>query len=79
MICPNCNKEVIFYFDEWGHTPYHLHCNNCGINIGSQSIKKCEELLQKYHKSYTYIEYYMNNIQFLYINGEEIINNEMKW
>ena len=62
VICPNCNKEVTFYFDEWGHTPYHLHCNNCGINIGAQSIKKCIELFQEYSKPLTHIEFWGNQI-----------------
>lgn len=78
MKCPNCNTNIFFCLDEWGHTPWHLHCEKCHINIGSQSFQTCEELLQKYHQPNTYIEYYRNGIQWMYVNGEEIINNEKK-
>ena len=78
IICPNCKNKMFFCYDEWGYTPAHLHCDNCHINIGATSFQKCIDLLQEYHQPQTYMEYYKNNIQWLMINGKEIINNEMK-
>jgi predicted nucleic acid-binding Zn ribbon protein len=46
ILCPSCNSECYFRLDEWGHTPFHLHCDKCDINIGSVSFKKCINLLQ---------------------------------
>jgi len=57
MICPNCNKEMYWGLDEFGHTPWHLHCENCDINIGVNKPSKAIELIKKYHKPHTYIEY----------------------
>ena len=56
--CPNCGELVYFCFDEWGHTPFHLHCNKCDINIGASSFEQTIELLKKYHKPHTLIEFY---------------------
>lgn len=61
--CPNCNNKLTFGLDEWGHTPFHLHCDNCGIIIGATSLGKCFELFKKYHEPNTYIEFYHNKIQ----------------
>jgi hypothetical protein len=74
LYCPTCQEKVHFHLDEWGRTPWHLHCENCNINIGMNYLKKAEELLQKYHSPNTWIEYYENVIQILNINGEYIIN-----
>lgn len=74
LYCPTCQEKVHFHLDEWGRTPWHLHCENCNINIGMNYLKKAEELLQKYHSPNTWIEYYENAIQILNINGEYIIN-----
>lgn len=38
ILCPNCNNKIFFYYDEWGYTPAHLHCNNCYINIGATNF-----------------------------------------
>jgi len=57
IICPNCNKEMYWNLDSFGYTPWHLHCDNCHINIGVNKQSKAIELLEKYHKPYTYIEY----------------------
>ena len=46
-----------------GRTPFHIHCNNCKINIGTTNIEKGIDLLKKYHKKGTYIEFYNNKIQ----------------
>ena len=73
--CPTCQNKVYFCLDGYGYTPWHLHCNNCQINIGASKISKIEELLQKYHSPNTWIEYYNNAIQILNIKGEYIINN----
>lgn len=61
--CPNCNEEVSFNLDCYGHTPFHLHCFNCDINIGANSLQKCKELFDQYHKKHTYIEYFAGKIQ----------------
>ena len=64
--CPNCNNKLTFGLDEWGHTPFHLHCDNCDINIGATSFNKCIELLKDYHKPKTYIEFYYGKIQHMF-------------
>lgn len=69
LICPACGSELFFALDEWGHTPWHLHCKNCQINIGSNSIKKAIELIQTYHKPKTWIEFYGGKIQVLHEEG----------
>lgn len=63
--CPNCNSLMYFYLDEWGRTPWHLHCNNCRINIGTTNKDKAIELVKTHHEPNTYIEYYDNKIQLL--------------
>lgn len=55
--CPNCNKEMYWNLDGFGYTPFHLHCDNCHINIGVNKPFKAIEILEKYHQPYTYIEY----------------------
>lgn len=70
LLCPNCNNKLYFNMDSWGRTPWHLHCDNCHINIGCTSQPKAVELIQIYHQPHTYIEYYNNEIQFIMI-GEE--------
>ena len=74
ITCPNCNNECFYCLDEWGYTPIHLHCNNCHIDIGATGFEKCKDLLKEYHKPYTYLEYYGNEIQLLIINGKKIID-----
>lgn len=76
ILCPNCGEETYFCFDEWGYTPFHLHCKKCEINIGATSIQKCKELLVDHHKPQTYIEYYNGEIQLLFEEGRRVINNE---
>lgn len=76
IYCPNCGKKIYFCLDEWGRTPFHLHCDKCDINIGATSIEKCKKLLEKYHKKGTQLEYYNEAVQFLYEEGKEIINAE---
>lgn len=75
LLCPNCNNELYFNIDSWGRTPWHLHCGNCRINIGCDNPSKAIELIQIYHRPYTNIEYYDNEIQFIDI-GEGIGINE---
>ena len=74
IICPNCQNKMKFYLDEWGYTPWHLHCEVCNINIGKKKKKKAVDLIQEYHSPETWIEYYTNEIQILCINGKYIIN-----
>ena len=74
--CPNCNSKYYFCFDEWGNTPYHLHCDTCKINIGATSEHKAEELLLEHHKRDTYLEFYNHAIHFLIEEGVEVINAE---
>ena len=62
LICPNCNSSLYWRLDQWGRTPWHLHCNSCHINVGTNNRNKAIELIQIYHKPNTYIEYYDNNI-----------------
>lgn len=76
IICPTCSSECYIGLDEYGRTPFHLHCEKCNINIGATSIKKCIELLQKYHKPKTWIEFYCNEIKVLNENGKFIIMRE---
>lgn len=40
IICPICKKPMVCYFDEWGRTPFHYHCNEDGISVGFGNIKK---------------------------------------
>ena len=72
IICPTCKNECYMCLDEWGHTPFHLHCNKCSINIGATSPDKCIELLMEYHKPYTWLEYYQGDIQILYEKRKRI-------
>lgn len=76
LICPNCNSPLYWCLDEWGRTPWHLHCNKCSINIGVDKHNKAIELIQKYHKPNTWIEYYNNEIKILFENNKQIIFNE---
>lgn len=75
-LCPNCKNPLYFSLDEWGRTPWHLHCDNCHINIGTNKPKKAIELIQQYHKPKTYIEYYQNDIQLFFEGNTCIINKE---
>lgn len=74
--CPNCNSKYYICFDEWGYTPYHLHCDICKINIGAPSKRRTELLLYEHHKRNTYIEYYGDEIKILIEEGEEKIDAE---
>ena len=67
--CPSCNSDCYFCYDEWGLTPWHLHCDTCRINIGTSTQKKAIELLQKYNKKDTYLEFYNDEIIFLVKEG----------
>jgi len=73
LICPACGSELFFALDEWGRTPWHLHCQKCQINIGTNSMEKAIELIQEYHQPDTWIEYYDNKIQVLFEKGKYII------
>ena len=77
LICPKCKNPLYFCLDEWGRTPWHLHCDNCHINIGVNKPKKAIELIQKYNKKDTYLEYYNNDIQILFEEGKEKIFKEV--
>jgi len=75
IFCPNCNNKCLFFLDEWGYTPIHLHCDNCHIDIGANGVEKCKDLLKEHHWPNTYLEYYGNEIQLLIINDKKIIDN----
>jgi DNA-directed RNA polymerase subunit M/transcription elongation factor TFIIS len=76
LICPKCKNHLYFNLDEWGRTPWHLHCSKCHINIGVDKLKKAIELIQKYNKKDTYLEYYDNDIQILWEGKNLKINKE---
>ncbi len=76
LICPSCNSPLYWSLDGYGRTPWHLHCDKCSINIGVNKQEKAIELIQKYNKPNTYIEYHNNDIQVLYENNERIIFKE---
>lgn len=78
LICPRCKNPLYFTLDEWGFTPWHLHCDNCHINIGTNKPQKAIELIQKYNKNNTYIEYYNNDIQVLWEEKKLKINKEVE-
>ena len=78
LICPRCKNPLYFTLDEWGFTPWHLHCDNCNINIGTNKPQKAIELIQKYNKNNTYIEYYNNDIQVLWEEKKLKINKEVE-
>lgn len=77
LICPKCKNPLYFNLDEWGRTPWHLHCYICKINIGTNRQQKAIELIQKYNKNNTYIEYYNNDIQVLWEEGKLKIFKEV--
>jgi len=70
IICPNCNNECYIALDGYGRTPYHIHCDNCHINIGTNNIENGISILENYHEKETYIEFYDNKVQ--YINKKNI-------
>lgn len=70
MKCPICGGTLYFNFDEWGHTPFHLHCEGeetHSLNIGATSKDKCLELFDKYSAEYRdmAIEFWHNKIQYI--------------
>lgn len=73
IICPNCGNECFYLYDEWGRTPWHLHCDTCKINIGGDNFQFCETLLKDYHQPNTYLEYYNKKIHFLQIDKKVIV------
>lgn len=73
ILCPNCKNKIYFCLDEWGYTPWHLHCKTCDINIGTTSQKKTVELLNEFHDLHTWIEFYNGTIQILNIDGKYLI------
>lgn len=75
IICPTCKNDCYIGLDEWGHTPFHLHCDKCNINIGATSISKCVELLKDHCKPRTWIEFYNNKINILWEEGVCICSN----
>lgn len=77
LICPKCKNSLYFALDEWGRTPWHLHCDTCNINIGVTKQEKAIELIKQYNKNRTYIEYYNNDIQVLFEEGKRKIFKEV--
>lgn len=64
-VCPICDSNTFCTYDEWGHTPYHIHCSKCRINVGGPSPDKANQefialanFLKEYHhvKSMSYKE-----------------------
>ena len=70
-ICPNCGYEMYWNLDMYDRIPWHLHCDNCKINIGTDRKENALTLLKLYNKIHTDIEYYANNIQFLFKDGDK--------
>lgn len=58
IICPTCHNRMYILLDEWGHTPWHLHCDNCNINIGMTQIRNVEKYIKEKILPNTYIEEY---------------------
>ena len=75
--CFNCEKQIYFCYDEFGCTPYHLHCAQCDINIGAPSPQKAVELFLLHHKPHTLIEFYSNKIILQIEEGRKIIDLEV--
>lgn len=61
--CPICGGLLAYCFDEWGHTPLHLHCLDYNIDIGSTRHEDNIRLLKENHVKDTFIEYWSNTIQ----------------
>lgn len=74
-LCPICKSPVFFCLDEWGYTPWHLHCENCDINIGATNQKIAINLLETYSTKNMWIEYYGGDIQILCVDGKMIKDN----
>lgn len=77
MICPNCKKDVMYTsLDCCGYTPWHIHCNSCHIDIGSNSLIKCLELVEAHSKPNTTIRFYNNNLKFMIEDGVLVVDKE---
>ena len=74
--CPLCRQKMFICYDEWGYTPWHIHCKKCNINIGFAYDKDIPYLLTQCKKPNTYIEYYRKQIQFMIEDGDVVIDNE---
>lgn len=72
--CPVCGKQLTYTFDEWGFTPFHIHCEDHGINIGAQNYTDALRLLAENHRENTWIEYWSNKIQEHCVNNEVILD-----
>lgn len=57
-------KNVISVWMNMVESPFHIHCDNCNINIGTNNIEKGISILENYHEKGTYIEFYDNKIQY---------------
>lgn len=72
--CPCCKELMYLCLDEWGHTMWHWHCNDCNINIGTAHTYDIDKIIQTYpYRKNMYLEFYNNKIQALIIDGKEII------
>lgn len=76
--CPVCGGQLAYAFDEWGHTPFHLHCLGYKIDIGAQATKDCLKLLQENHVEDTHIEYWNGKIQEHW-DADKIIVDRQRW
>lgn len=77
-ICPICGQETFICLDEWGKTMMHIHCGNCGINVGGSPSKKTEEEFLAFAKTIKERHY---SPEYRIINEEkvEIKNNISKY
>lgn len=75
-ICPFCNKSMYLNLDCYGHTPWHLRCDWCDINIGVDKRDNLDKLLSFIDTKNTLIEFYNNDIQLMIKNNQIVINKE---
>lgn len=69
IYCPICRNKMYINLDEWGHTPFHLHCTECDINIGMQQLSDTDKWIKYPLKKHMYIEDFPGE---LIINSYEI-------
>lgn len=56
IYCPICRNEMYIGLDEWGYTPFHLHCTKCDINIGMRKLSDIDKWIKYPLKKHIYIE-----------------------
>lgn len=77
-ICPICGAQTYGCHDEWGRTMFHIHCKNCGINIGGPPNEKTIEeflALANFLKERHYSSYFLKNGEKIEIKNK----NQRNW